>query len=247
MEKGSIMNNFQRLDKALSNSGYGSRKDIKLLLKQGRISVDGETVKDPGIQIDAEINIIKIDSIEIKYKKYIYIMMNKPAGVISATFDKHHKTVIDLLPEEFKRFEVFPAGRLDIDTEGFVLLTNDGQLAHDILSPKKHVLKTYFAKVKGIVTDEDIVEFQNGITLEDGYKCLSAKLEILEASEVSQVKISIHEGKFHQVKRMFEAVGKEVIYLKRVSMGDLELDNSLQLGECRELSSEELMNLQKST
>jgi 16S rRNA pseudouridine516 synthase len=235
----------QRLDKILGNSGYGSRKEIKALVKQGLIVVDGQTVNDSGMQVVPEKSDIRIDGKTIEYKKYIYIMMNKPAGVISATFDKRLKTVLDILPEKFRKFEVFPAGRLDIDTEGLLLLTNDGKLAHEILSPRKHIPKTYYAQVRGFVGKEDLDAFEKGIILEDGYKCLSAQLKMVESSEISQIELTIYEGKFHQVKRMFEAVGKEVIYLKRVSMNELKLDNSLVLGESRELSEEELQKLLK--
>lgn len=239
------MSEKQRLDKVLSNSGYGSRKEIKLLVKQGRIKIDEIVANDSGMQVVPDINKISIDGKEMKYKKYIYIMMNKPKDVISATFDKRLKTVLDILPENFKKFDLFPAGRLDIDTEGLLLLTNDGQLAHEILSPKKHVPKTYFAEVSGIVKDEDIAEFEKGIVLEDGYKCLPAKLEILKSEEISDIRLTIHEGKFHQVKRMFEVRGKEVIYLKRIAMGGLILDTSLALGECREINDNEVESLQK--
>ncbi len=237
------MSNLQRLDKVLSNLEFGSRKEIRLLMKQERVKVNDTTVKDPGIQVDPETSIIKIDDREIMYKKYIYIMMNKPDGVISATFDKRHKTVVNLLPGEFKRFDVFPAGRLDIDTEGLILLTNDGQLAHEILSPKKHIPKTYFARVRGLVDSSDIEKFSGGITLDDGYRTFPAQLEVLNSSEVSEVKLTIYEGKFHQVKRMFQVVEKEVIYLKRISMGGLILDNSLALGECRELTKAEVREI----
>ena len=170
-------------------------------------------------------------------------MMNKPAGVISATFDKRHETVIDILPEEYKCFELFPVGRLDIDTEGLLLLTNDGQLAHELLSPKKHVPKRYFAFVEGEVTENDIKKFEEGLILEDGYKALPAELYILDKDANSSVDVVIYEGKFHQVKRMFEAVGKKVRFLKRVTMGNLVLDKELAPGECRELTHDELTNL----
>ena len=238
-----MMENMQRLDKALANSGYGSRTEIKLLVKKGLVTVDGVVVKDSGMQVNPDGNDIRIDNKSIQYKKFIYIMMNKPAGVISATFDKKLKTVLDILPEEFKKFDVFPVGRLDIDTEGLLLLTNNGQFAHDILSPKKHIPKTYFAKVQGVVGQSDIETFKERVVLEDGFRCLPAELVILKSSDVSEIQLTIYEGKFHQVKRMFQAVGKEVIYLKRISMGRLDLDKSLMLGKSRELSEEEVMGI----
>ncbi|HRU41974.1 MAG TPA: 16S rRNA pseudouridine(516) synthase, partial [Candidatus Diapherotrites archaeon] len=170
----------------------------------------------------------------------IYIMMNKPQGVISATEDSRERTVIDLLSDEFKAFKPFPVGRLDKDTEGLLLLTNDGQLAHRLLSPKKHVPKTYIAKVAGRVSEEDAEAFSNGVTLEDGYRTMASRLEILVRGSISLVEVTIYEGKFHQVKRMFQAVGKEVIFLKRISMGELKLDETLEPGEYRELNEEEL-------
>jgi 16S rRNA pseudouridine516 synthase len=167
-------------------------------------------------------------------------MMNKPAGVISATVDNKLKTAIDLLPEEFSHFSMFPAGRLDIDTEGLLLLTNDGQLAHNLLSPKKHVSKRYYALIDGITTAEDIRLFKEGVTLDDGYKTMPAELKIIKAGLRSEIEIVLHEGKFHQVKRMFEAADKKVVYLKRIQMGGLKLDETLKPGECRELAPEEL-------
>lgn len=239
------MEGFQRLDKLLGNSGYGSRKDIKTMVRQGRVIVDGIITLDSGMQVNPEVSTICINGEQVKYREFVYIMMNKPAGVISATFDKRHKTVVDLLPEEFGMFEVFPVGRLDLDTEGLVLLTNNGQLAHDILSPKKHIAKTYYARVKGRVGLEDVDRFRSGITLEDGYRCLPAELEIISQSEISEINLTIYEGKFHQVKRMFQAVGKEVIYLKRLAMGPLNLDKTLELGEFRELTDKELKTLEE--
>ena len=226
-----------RLDKYLSNSGAGSRKDIKNYVKKGMISVDGKIVSDPGIRVDETSSDIRIDNIPIAYKKYIYIMMNKPDGYVSATFDKRLPTVLDLLDEYSLSFNPFPAGRLDIDTEGFVLLTNDGDLSHRILSPKKHVSKTYLVITDVPADESDITAFSQGVELDDGYKTLPAKL-VLSKDNTSF--LTITEGKFHQVKRMFESVGKHVTYLKRISMGNLSLDESLDLGEYRELTEEEL-------
>jgi len=239
------MRTTQRLDKVLSNYGFGSRKELKEAFKTGQVLVDGNVAKDPGLHVDPEKSEIVINGDKLCYKKYIYLMMNKPQGVISATEDNVHKTVLDLVPLEYEHFELFPAGRLDIDTEGFVLLTNDGQLAHDILAPKKHVPKRYYAKIEGVVTQEDMASFKEGVVLEDGYKSLPAELEIITSDEISVIEISIVEGKFHQIKRMFEAVDKKVIFLKRLQMGGLRLDENLKPGELRELRDGELELLQQ--
>ncbi|KEI12641.1 pseudouridine synthase [Clostridium novyi B str. ATCC 27606] len=232
---------MERLDKILSNLGYGSRKEIKALVKKGEIEVDGKIIKDNGIKVDPNKSTIKVSGEEINYRKYIYLMMNKPAGVVSATFDNYDETVIDLLDYEYTVFDPFPVGRLDKDTEGFLLITNDGELNHRLTSPKWHVDKIYYAEIDKIVDEKDIRAFEKGIVLDDGYKCLPAKLEILSADENgSEVNITIQEGKFHQVKRMFEAREKKVIYLKRLQMGNLVLDKSLNEGEYRELTEDEI-------
>jgi 16S rRNA pseudouridine516 synthase len=232
---------MERLDKVLSNSGYGSRKEIKILTKSGKVKVDGVVVKDSGMSVDPEKVRITIGSEEVLYRKYIYLMMNKPDGVVSATFDNRDETVIDLLAVEHAVFKPFPVGRLDKDTVGLLLLTNDGELNHKLISPKWHVDKVYYAKIDKAVGDSDIKEFETGVVLDDGYKCMSAKLEILQADESgSEVKITIQEGKFHQVKRMFQSVGKEVTYLQRLEFGALKLDEELEEGEYRELTEEEL-------
>lgn len=234
------MRTTQRLDKVLSNYGFGSRKELKAAFKAGQVLVNGVVAKDPGMHVDPEESEIIINGVKLNYRKYVYLMLNKPQGVISATEDKLHKTVLDLVPEEYAHFELFPAGRLDIDTEGLVLLTNDGELAHDILAPKKHVPKKYFARISGIVTEEDVKVFNEGVVLEDGYKSLPAKLDIVSTGETSEIEITIVEGKFHQIKRMFEAVSKKVVFLKRLQMGGLRLDESLKPGELRELRDGEL-------
>ena len=167
-------------------------------------------------------------------------MLNKPDGYISATYDKFDPIVLDLIDSSYLVFEPFPVGRLDKDTEGLLVLTNDGQLAHRVLSPKKHVPKTYYAKIQGVVTQEDIVAFEKGVTLDDGYETMPSQLKILKSDDISEIELTIHEGKFHQVKRMFESVDKKVIYLKRLSMGKLQLDETLALGEYRELTEEEV-------
>jgi len=181
------------------------------------------------MQVNPKESVIEVAGEILKYREYIYIMMNKPQGVISATYDNRHRTVIDILPDEYKFFNLFPVGRLDIDTEGLLLLTNDGQLAHELLSPRKHVPKKYYALIDGIVTTKDVDVFREGVVLDDGYKTLPSELFILKSDPYSEVEIVIYEGKFHQVKRMFEAVGKKVKYLRRIGMGKLKLDETSNL------------------
>jgi 16S rRNA pseudouridine516 synthase len=232
-----------RIDKMLANLGYGSRKEVKGLLKKGAVKINGEIVKDAKEHIDPNQNVVTINGQEVVYKEFIYLMMNKPGGVISATEDNRDETVIDLLEMEDQVYEPFPVGRLDKDTEGLLLITNDGQLSHRLLSPKKHVPKTYFAVIEGEVTKEDILAFRNGVILDDGYETKPGELVILKSGLMSDIELTITEGKFHQVKRMFQAVGKRVVYLKRISMGSLKLDETLELGEYRELTDEELEEL----
>lgn len=234
------MGKKERLDKVLSNLGYGSRKDIKAEVKRGKVKIDGKTEKDPGKKVDPYENKIEINGEMINYREFVYIMMNKPMGVISATEDRSLKTVVDLLSNDLRAFDPFPIGRLDKDTTGLLILSNDGKMAHELLAPKKHVDKVYYADVKGLVTAEDVIKFKEGVELEDGYKTMPAKLKILKADEVSQIEITIKEGKFHQIKRMFKAVGKEVVTLKRLKMGNLNLDNSLKEGEYREITEQEI-------
>jgi len=230
-----------RLDKLLSNMGAGSRKEVKLLLKAGAIQVDGEIVRDPKQHVDVESQQVLLYGEPVTYQKYIYLMMNKPPGVISATEDKRDETVIDLLFEDVTYFKPFPVGRLDKDTEGLLLLTNDGSFNHALMSPKKHVEKTYYAEVTGVLTQEDIEAVAAGVTLEDGYRAKPGKLVILSTTETdSTLELTITEGKFHQVKRMMLALGKEVTFLKRRSIGRLELDPALALGDYRELTPAEL-------
>ena len=234
-----------RIDKLLSNSGFGSRKEVKILLKGKAVEVNGETVRDPKFHVDEKTDEVSVAGEPVVYREFIYLMMNKPQGVISATEDRFDETVIDLLTEDEQRFEPFPVGRLDKDTEGLLLITNDGKLAHELLSPKKHVDKTYYAKIDSPVTDEDIEAFKQGVVLDDGYETKPAQLHILRSGEESEIELTITEGKFHQVKRMFESVGKQVVYLKRLSMGPLELDKKLELGEYRELTEQELTQLKQ--
>lgn len=228
-----------RLDKFLANSGIGSRKEVKELIKQGLVFVNDERIKNSDKNIDEIKDVIKIRDKCIEYRKYVYIMLNKPQNIISATEDNKHKTVIDLI-KGYDTYNIFPVGRLDIDTEGLLLLTNDGKLSHNLLSPKKHVEKEYFVKLKENINDIDINKVENNIELEDGYICKKAKIKRLSKNELN---ISITEGKFHQVKRMFKAVGNEVIFLKRVRMANILLDKNLKSGEYRELTENELKGL----
>lgn len=237
-----------RIDKLLANVGYGSRKEVKKLLKTGGVKVNGEAVTDGKVHVNPKEDEITVFGEQVTYKEFIYLMMNKPAGVISATEDMVEETVIDLLHFEDVVYKPFPVGRLDKDTVGLLLLTNDGQLAHQLLSPKKNVPKTYYALVDGTVTEDDQNKFAKGVTLDDGYVTKPAQLEILRSGEIrSEVKVTITEGKFHQVKRMFEAVGKRVVYLKRLTMGPITLDEKLAEGEYRELTEEEIERLKKIT
>ena len=237
---------MERLDKILANLGYGTRKELKKIVRNGIVEVNGVVAKDSGMQVDPEKDKIVINGEEIYYRKYIYLMMNKPDGVVSATYDNRDETVIDLLEVEHQVFEPFPVGRLDKDTVGLLLLTNDGELNHRLIAPKWKVDKVYFAKIDKEVTEADVTAFKKGITLDDGYLCKEAKLEIEKASEEgSEVLVTIQEGKFHQVKRMFEAVGKKVVYLKRIEFGTLKLDEDLEEGEYRELTEEEIEILKR--
>jgi 16S rRNA pseudouridine516 synthase len=234
-----------RLDKLLAHMGVGTRSELKKMAKNGDIEVNGRTVKDSGLQVDPDSDRITVGGEEIRYREFVYLMLHKPPGVVSATEDARSRTVLDLLPGEYRAFEPFPVGRLDKDTEGLMLLTNDGKLAHNLLSPRKHVPKLYFARVEGAVGDSDIRAFASGVTLDDGYTTLPAQLRIVRPAEespdgLSHIELTITEGKFHQVKRMFEAVGKKVKYLKRLAMGSLRLDPSLPLGAVRELTEDEL-------
>lgn len=233
----------QRLDKTLANMGYGTRKEIKKIIMNGRVKVNNEVIKDESKHINIDIDKIILDDIEIKYIEYEYIMLNKPSGYVSATYDPREKTVLELLDIKYRNMELFPVGRLDKDTEGLLMMTNDGKLAHNLLSPKKHVSKVYYAEIDDVVDKNDIDAFTQGVTLDDGYETMPAKLKIIESGEISKIELEIQEGKFHQVKRMFNSRGKNVTYLKRIKMGNLELDNNLSLGEYRKLTEEELKNI----
>lgn len=224
-----------RLDKYAAYAAK-SRKEIKKLITGGKVSVNGKIIKDAGFNVKEEDNVL-VDGIPFKYREFIYLLMNKPAGVVSATYDPRQKTVIDLISEEDKRFEPFPVGRLDIDTTGMLILTNDGKMSHALLSPLKKVPKKYVAEVDGDITDTDIKEFENGILLDDGYKTLPAVLNPI-GERIGEVTIS--EGKFHQVKRMFAHCKKHVLNLRRVEFASLKMDESLKEGEYRHLTEEEM-------
>ncbi|MDG0813619.1 pseudouridine synthase [Cohnella rhizosphaerae] len=295
------MKTKMRLDKMLGNLGYGTRSGLKSLVRQGAVTVNGIRVKDPGMQIDPHADEVALEGERIVYRDTVYVMLHKPAGFVSATEDNRERTVLELLPEALRVFSPFPVGRLDKDTEGLLLLTNDGKLSHDLLSPRKHVPKTYQALVAGLVGSADIATFATGVTLDDGYVTLPAALRVegsasggttdgAEAAEhagveatrevpafsmakaverldtfpalranrtnwreavdagetLSWIELTIAEGKYHQVKRMFEAVGKKVLYLRRSEMGPLPLDESLAPGEWRELTEDELETLRSS-
>lgn len=237
-----------RLDKYLVACSIGSRTEVKNFLKAGRVTVNGKKEKSAKLHINEGTDEICFDGQKLDYEEFVYYMMNKPQGVISATEDPKHKTVLDLLDDYARAKEVFPVGRLDIDTHGLLLLTNDGKLAHALLSPKRHVDKTYLAQVNGIMTDEDIETFAKGIPLKD-FTCQPAKLELVSIDrekDQSLVRVTIAEGKFHQVKRMVAYCGKEVVDLQRLTMGTLTLDENLKRGEWRRLTKEELEDLLES-
>ena len=237
---------MMRLDKYLAEMGVGTRQEVKKQIRQGKAAVNGTVVKAADTKIDETSDEVTISGRNISYVSYEYYMLNKPAGVVSATEDRRDTTVIDLIKEK-KRKDLFPVGRLDKDTEGLLLITNDGDLAHRLLAPKKHVDKVYYAKIDGMVTEEDVKRFAKGIDIgaEEEEMTRPAKLDIMKSAEESEIRLTIHEGKFHQVKRMFLAVGKEVTYLKRERMGTLCLDENLKPGEYRLLTEEEIENVRK--
>lgn len=234
-----------RLDKFISSTTTLSRAEAKKIIKKG-ILINDKLIKSPDYKVDEFNDQVIVDGNRLVYQKYVYIMMNKPKDTVSATEDAIEKTVVDILKEEDRIHKAFPVGRLDKDTEGLMLLTNDGELAHRLISPKKDVVKKYYVEVSGELKEEHILIVEDGVTLEDGYKCKSARLEILESSEdKSRANIYITEGKFHQVKRMMKSLGTTVTYLKRLSIGELLLDENLVLGEYRYLTNEELDKLIK--
>lgn len=235
-----------RLDKYLADMQYGTRSQIKEMIRKGRVTVDGAIVKSADCKVIPGVSVITVDGVNVSYAESEYYMLNKPAGVVSATEDKLSKTVLDCI-EDKQRKDLFPVGRLDKDTEGLLLITNDGQMAHALLSPKKHVDKTYYAEIDGGFDSEMKEKLENGISLGD-FVTMPAVIKVIEnGQELSKIEITIREGKFHQVKRMFEAVGRNVTYLKRLSMGPLVLDEMLLPGDYRVLTEEELGGLKRIT
>lgn len=232
-----------RLDKLLANIGYGSRKEVKKMLKQGGVLIDGVPAKGGNEHVEPEKQEISVFGEPIEYQEYIYLMMNKPAGVISATEDEVQETVIDLLEFEDAVRGMFPVGRLDKDTTGLLLLTNDGKFSHALTSPKKGLTKTYEALINKPITEEDVLEFRDGVYLDDGYKTKPAVLSQKENGQPNEITLVITEGKFHQVKRMFESVGKKVLQLKRTHIGSLPLDEDLEPGEYREMAKDDVEKL----
>lgn len=233
----------QRLDKIIASTGRWSRREVKNLTRQGRVLVDGIPARSAEEKADPETVEITVNGEVLAYRRFTWIMLNKPAGYLSATEDGKGATVLDLLPPELQKQGLFPVGRLDKDTEGLLLLTNEGGLAHELLSPKYHVEKVYYARVAGRLTEEDCRAFAAGMTLGDGLVCRPAGLEILAAGEESEARVTLREGKFHQVKRMLACLGKPVVYLERVRMGNLPLDTSLSRGEFRFLTDAEVKAL----
>ena len=234
----------ERLDKLLASTGFWSRKEVKDLVRQGRVLADGIPVKKPEEKFDPETTTLEVDRQRVDCAPFVYLMMNKPAGLLSATEDRRQKTVIDLLPDHLKKRNLFPVGRLDKDTVGLLLITDDGTLAHELLSPRKHVDKVYYARVGGVLNGEDREALASGMTLGDGLHCLPAGLEPL--GDGSECHVTLREGKYHQVKRMLAARGKPVTFLRRISMGPLVLDEDLKPGQWRPLRAEELAALRKS-
>lgn len=227
---------MDRIDKILVSQGIGSRREVQKRIKSGEVTVNGEIIRKPEFKANAENDKIAVLGKVLNYSEHIYIMMNKPAGVVSASNDNHDKTVIDILPDEYKRKGLFPAGRLDKDTEGLLIITDDGDFAHRMLSPKKHVDKRYIARLDGEITEKIIQKFEQGIVFADGTKCLPAKLEIYNNDKKTGL-VTICEGKFHQVKKMFISCGLNVVHLQRISIGDLYLDGNLPIGGCKLLTN----------
>lgn len=227
---------MDRLDKILVSQGIGSRREVQKRIKSGEVTVNGKVVRKPETKADADNDEIAVLGKALSYSEHIYIMMNKPAGVVSASSDNHDKTVIDILPDEYRRKGLFPAGRLDKDTEGLLIITDDGDFAHKMLSPRNHVDKQYVARLDGKITEETIRKFEQGIVFADGTKCLPAGLEIYKNDKKTGL-VTICEGKFHQIKKMFISCGLNVVHLERVSIGNLYLDSNLPTGGCKLLTN----------
>lgn len=226
---------MERIDKILSNSGFGTRKEVKKLVKCGMVKADGVVINSSDVKVDPDNTVITVNDKRLNYREFIYLMLNKPDGYVSATEDNVYPVVTELIPGEYAHFGAFPAGRLDVDTEGLLILTNDGKFAHNITSPKRHVQKKYFVVPARPVTQQDIKEFASGMNLGD----FTAMPSVLEENEDGCV-VTIYEGKFHQVKRMFEKTGNKVMFLKRIQIGGLKLDENLNPGEIRELTKGEI-------
>lgn len=233
-----------RLDKYLADMGLGTRTEVKKDIKKGRISVNQEIIKSPEYKIDIQTDVVLADGKEIAYEKLVYYMLNKPQGVVSATEDRRDRTVLELIQEK-KRKDLFPVGRLDKDTEGLLLITNDGELAHNLLAPKKHVDKKYFVRLKNALSEENRKHLEEGVDIGEDKLTMPSQVFLLN-EEKNEVEIIIREGKFHQIKRMFHAVGNEVVFLKRLSMGSLVLDENLLPGEYRLLTPEEIVRLKEN-
>lgn len=234
---------LQRLDKIIASTGRWSRREVKNLVRQGKVLVDGYPARSAEDKADPESAEIVVNGETLTYRRFTWVMLNKPAGYLSATEDGRGPTVLDLLPAELKKQNLFPVGRLDKDTEGLLLLTNEGGLAHDLLSPKRHVDKVYYTRVAGRLTEEDCRAFESGLLLDDGLQCMPAGLKILSSGEESEAHVTLREGKFHQVKRMLAYLGKPVLYLERISMGNMTLDSDLPRGKYRFLTPEEVEKL----
>lgn len=233
-----------RLDKLLSELGFGSRNQIKQLIKRKQVQVNDKIILSDGYNVDPQIQTLLVSGKQVQYASHVYYLLNKPAGAVSAVKDAENQTVIDLIAKEDQVTGLFPVGRLDRDTEGLLLITNNGQLGYQLLLPNKHVLKVYEARVNEEITESDIEAFAQGIVFHGGITCKPAKLTHLGYKNgESRVRLAISEGKFHQVKKMFLAVGKKVTYLKRVEMGPLKLDANLSIGEYRPLTEKELESL----
>lgn len=230
----------QRLDKAIAMQGSLSRSEVKTLIRKGAVTVNGQVVKNADFGVDFDSDTVAVQGKELSLRTHIYLMLNKPKGVVSASEDKHLPTVVDLVPKELWRKGLFPAGRLDKDTTGFVLITDDGEFAHDILSPKKHISKTYHALVNGEITEEMIDGFEKGVTIGEDFTLPASLKRIASDEQGSWGEVILKEGMYHQIKRMFGAYGLKVLELKRVQMGKLPLDPNLEEGKCRELTAEEL-------
>ncbi len=234
-----------RIDKFLANMGIGTRTEVHKLIRRGEVLLNGKPIRSPKEKLEEQSDLVTVNGCPVEYREHLHLMMNKPAGYVTATIDNLYPTVMELIEDPFIASKVMPAGRLDVDTEGFVFLTSDGDLNHFITGPKNHISKTYYVETDLPAEEADILAFSEGVILEDGYVTKPAKLELLPSKETHRCFLTISEGKFHQVKRMFLSRGKQVTYLKRIRMGNLDLDPSLKPGESRELTPEELKQIKE--